>query len=190
MIVKHPVTDRPTPVMAIKFIHYKGSDNRPKPYVHLLVSLSTMRPRYTLCVSPTLTQTRTIFFFTPTKKLIFCPVSIIVGLALHDEAFHATSLTDAKRVLDVKTWGFMKSTPLCWKKSKLKMPLFRRIDRDGGLSATEAMAYSKLRYDMVQQSQDAGYKQYWTPRFFCRGAGNAANGKSPIAVVVSLGLHS
>ena len=42
MIVKHPVTDRPTPVMVIKFIHYKGSDNRPKPYVHLLVSLSTM----------------------------------------------------------------------------------------------------------------------------------------------------
>jgi hypothetical protein len=33
MIVRHPVTEQDIPVMAIKFVHHKGSDNRPKPYV-------------------------------------------------------------------------------------------------------------------------------------------------------------
>lgn len=31
MIVRHPVTKRPTPAMAIKFSHHKGADKRPKP---------------------------------------------------------------------------------------------------------------------------------------------------------------
>jgi hypothetical protein len=33
MIVRHPVTKQAVPAMAIKFIHHKGSDNKPKPYV-------------------------------------------------------------------------------------------------------------------------------------------------------------
>lgn len=35
LIVRHPVTGRPLPAMAIKFIHHKGADNKPKPYVPL-----------------------------------------------------------------------------------------------------------------------------------------------------------
>jgi hypothetical protein len=31
MIVRHPVTGRCIPAMAIKFIHYKGADNKPRP---------------------------------------------------------------------------------------------------------------------------------------------------------------
>jgi hypothetical protein len=31
MIVRHPVTGRYLPAMAIRFTHHKGSDNRPKP---------------------------------------------------------------------------------------------------------------------------------------------------------------
>ena len=31
MIVRHPVTKRPIPAMAIKFIHHKGADNKPRP---------------------------------------------------------------------------------------------------------------------------------------------------------------
>ena len=31
MIVRHPVTGRCIPAMAIKFIHHKGADNKPKP---------------------------------------------------------------------------------------------------------------------------------------------------------------
>lgn len=32
MIVRHPVTGRVIFVMSIKFIHYKGCNNKPKPY--------------------------------------------------------------------------------------------------------------------------------------------------------------
>lgn len=32
-IVRHPVTQQTVPAMAIKFIHHKGSDKKPKPYV-------------------------------------------------------------------------------------------------------------------------------------------------------------
>jgi hypothetical protein len=31
MIVRHPVTGRCIPAMAIKFIYHKGADNKPKP---------------------------------------------------------------------------------------------------------------------------------------------------------------
>ena len=31
MIVRHPETGRDTPAMAVKFIHHKGADNKPKP---------------------------------------------------------------------------------------------------------------------------------------------------------------
>lgn len=33
MVVRHPVTGRATLAMALKFIHHKGCDNKPKPYV-------------------------------------------------------------------------------------------------------------------------------------------------------------
>ena len=33
MLVRHPVTKQAFPAMAIKFIHHKGADNKPKPYV-------------------------------------------------------------------------------------------------------------------------------------------------------------
>jgi hypothetical protein len=32
-IVRHPVTQQTVPAMAIKFIHHKGADRKPKPYV-------------------------------------------------------------------------------------------------------------------------------------------------------------
>ncbi|RYO82108.1 hypothetical protein DL764_009661 [Monosporascus ibericus] len=75
MIVRHPVTGRCIPAMAIKFIHHKGADNKPKP---------------------------TIFYFTPTRKLLFCAVSTILTLALHDNAFDAPSLTNASVIFRSK----------------------------------------------------------------------------------------
>ena len=41
MIVRHPVTGRCLPAMAIKFIHHKGADNKPKPYVFSLLTLKS-----------------------------------------------------------------------------------------------------------------------------------------------------
>ncbi|XP_044716549.1 FluG domain-containing protein [Hirsutella rhossiliensis] len=154
MIVRHPATGNSVPVMAIKFINHKGADNKPKP---------------------------TIFFFTPTRKLIFCPIMVLIALALHDHAFDAQSLTNASRVFETKVWGPTQSTPLRWKESMLKVPVFRRV-HGTTLSADEAMLYSKLNYDMGRQSLDSGHEKPWTPRFARRGAANAVNGDAPDTV--------
>ncbi|EXL40377.1 hypothetical protein FOCG_17143 [Fusarium oxysporum f. sp. radicis-lycopersici 26381] len=154
MIVRHPATGRCIPAMAIKFVHHKGADNKPKP---------------------------TIFYFTPTRKLLFCAVSTILALALHDNAFDAPSLTDATVIFRSQPPRFKHCIPLRWKKSMLKTPIFRRY-RGMELSADEAMLYSKLRDDVGQQSLDSGYERKWTPRFARRGAGNAANGDAPDSV--------
>ncbi|KAK2477167.1 hypothetical protein H9L39_12391 [Fusarium oxysporum f. sp. albedinis] len=154
MIVRHPATGQCMPAMAIKFVHHKGADNKPKP---------------------------TIFYFTPTRKLLFCAVSTILALALHDNAFDAPSLTDAAVIFRSKPPRFKHCIPLRWKKSMVKTPIFRRY-RGAELSADEAMLYSKLRDDIGQQSLDSGHERKWTPRFARRGAGNAANGDAPDSV--------
>ncbi|GKU11529.1 unnamed protein product [Fusarium langsethiae] len=154
MIVRHPATGRCMPAMAIKFVHHKGADNKPKP---------------------------TIFYFTPTRKQLFCAVSTILALALHDNAFDAPSLTDAAVIFRSQPPRFKHCIPLRWKKSMLKTPVFRRY-RGTELSADEAMLYSKLRDDIGQQSLDSGHERKWTPRFARRGAGNAANGDAPDSV--------
>ncbi|KID97353.1 FluG domain-containing protein, partial [Metarhizium majus ARSEF 297] len=154
MLVRHPVTGLPVVAMAIKFIHHKGADKKPRP---------------------------TIFFFTPSKKLIFCPITVILALALHDRAFDAPSLTSASRVFESQVWGPTQCTPLRWKEEMLKMPVFRRV-RGCELSTNEAMLYSKLNYDMGRQSLDSGHEKAWTPRFARRGAANAADGDAPDSV--------
>lgn len=120
---------------------------------------------------------RTVFYFTPSKKLIFCAVTSVIALALHDEAFDGSSLVTATSILrDAKISGQMQSIPLRWKQSRLKCPVFRQIQR-GVLSDDKAMPYSKLNYDMGRQSLDAGFEKAWTPRFARRGAANAADGE-------------
>ncbi|KAL7952160.1 hypothetical protein V8C34DRAFT_299967 [Trichoderma compactum] len=71
MIVRHPETHQACVAMAIKFIHHKGADKKPKP---------------------------TIFFFTPTKKLIFDAILSIIAFALADKAFAAESISNAFRL--------------------------------------------------------------------------------------------
>jgi hypothetical protein len=124
-----------------------------------------------------LTAHRTIFFFTPSKKLIFCLILVIVSLALRDHAFDADSLKDARSILEAKFPAFRQCLPLRWKQAMLKVPVFRRFT-GATLSSDEAMPYYKLKDDMGRQSLDAGFEKRWTPRFARRGAGNAANGMS------------
>ncbi|KAL0930298.1 FluG domain-containing protein [Colletotrichum truncatum] len=159
MIVRHPVTGRAIPAMAIKFIYHKGADRKPKP---LIIS-------------------RTIFYFTPARKLLFCAVSTIIALALRDQAFEAASLTDAKAVLGLKIRGPVKSMALRWKKSMLKIPLFRKFEGNN-LSKDMAMTYATLRDHMHRQSLDAGFEKPWTPRSARRGAANAANENAPESI--------
>ncbi|KAF4333756.1 hypothetical protein FBEOM_12422 [Fusarium beomiforme] len=123
MIVRHPVTGRCIPAMAIKFIHHKGADNKPRP---------------------------TIFFFTPTRKLLFCAVSTILALALHDDAFDAPSLTDASAIFGSRPPSYMVCTPLRWKASKLKIPVFHRFARRGASNAANGDAPDSVRDQMMR----------------------------------------
>lgn len=121
---------------------------------------------------------RTIFFLTRSRKLLFCPLLLFVGLALFSEAFDAECLKDANSVLGAKVPAGYQCLPMRWKQSKLKAPFFRRVARDGTVSKDEAMLYSTLRDHMGDQSLDAGFEKRWTPKCGRRGAGNAANGMS------------
>ncbi|EXK78553.1 hypothetical protein FOQG_16770 [Fusarium oxysporum f. sp. raphani 54005] len=154
MIIRHPETRRCIPAMAIKFVHHKGADNKPRP---------------------------TIFHFTPDDELLLCPILTILALALHDQAFDAPSLTNARRIFSTKPSRHMQSIPLRWKQSMLKTPVFRRY-HGPELSKDDPMPYSKLNHDMGQQSLDSGNEKKWTPRFARRGAANAVNGNAPDSV--------
>ncbi|RYO96655.1 hypothetical protein DL764_007436 [Monosporascus ibericus] len=154
MVVRHPDTGKDVLSMAVKFIHHKGADNKPKP---------------------------TIFFFTMTRRVILCPITIIISQGLRDEAFHAPSLTCAERVFQVKNRGPVKCTPIRWKESKLKIPVFRRFE-NGVLSPDQALQYHRLRDDMGRQSLDVGNEEAIGPRAWRRMAANAVNGKAPDAV--------
>ncbi|KAJ4307316.1 hypothetical protein N0V88_000699 [Collariella sp. IMI 366227] len=101
MVVRHLETGEDVLAISIKFIYHKGADNKPK---------------------------LTIFFFTPTRRLVFCFISVIVSLALHDGAFQASNLTSAKDVFQIKNRGPVKYTPLYWREEWLKRPVFRRLD--------------------------------------------------------------
>jgi len=59
--------------------------------------------------------TRTIFYFVMTRRLIFCLITIIISLAVHDSAFEARSLTYIRRILEVRNLGPIKYTQRRWK---------------------------------------------------------------------------
>jgi hypothetical protein len=115
----------------------------------------------------------TIFFFSLTRKLIFCFITVIVSLAVHDGAFDAPSLTSVRRVFRMKNRGPVKCTPFRWKKELLKQPVFRRLD-----DAMEPLQYHRLRDDMARQSLDYGCEKAIEPKAWRRGAANAANSMS------------
>jgi hypothetical protein len=108
----------------------------------------------------------------------------IAALALADKAFAAESITDALSLFQKSPWGKRDCIALRWKQEMLKVPIFRRT-RNSALSSNEAMLYSTLNEDMGRQSLDTGHEQKLTPRCARRGAGNAANGKSILTMLLS-----
>ena len=116
--------------------------------------------------------------------MILCPITVIVSQALRDNAFDALSLTSASRVFRVKNLGPVKCTPIRWKESMLKVPVFRRFE-GAVLSLDRPLQYSKLRDDMKQQSLDAGNEEAFGPRGFRRMAANSINGMSEAAFLQS-----
>ena len=165
-VVRHPQTGMDVLTMAVKFIHHKGADRKPKPSV-LLTSLD-------VSLSP-LTRHRTIFFFSGTRRLLFCIITVIVSIAISDEAFDAPSLTSATSVFRIRNCGSSKCTPLRWKEEWLKRPIFRGFD-GSALSEEKPLPYHKLNDDMERQTLEAGFEKALGPKAFRRGAANAANG--------------
>ncbi|EAQ91198.1 predicted protein [Chaetomium globosum CBS 148.51] len=154
MIVCHPETGEDMLVMYIRLAHHKGMDNKPKP---------------------------TIFYFTPTKRLIFCFISIIVSLAVHDRAFAVSKFTNVRKVFQAKNRGPVKCIALRWKEEWLKRPIFRQRDKsiaeeESDEREYEPLPYHRLLYDMEWQSLDAGEEKKVEPKAWRRGAANAANG--------------
>lgn len=155
MVVCHLDTGEDVLAMSIKFMHHKGVDNKPKP---------------------------TIFFFTTTRRLIFCLITVIISLALHDGAFDAPSLASARLIFQAKVRGPVKYTPIRWKKEWLKRPIFRRYNGPI-LSENEPLQYQKkLKDDMEWQSLDYGCERAIGPKAWRRGAANVANGNASDAV--------
>ncbi|KAK4032863.1 hypothetical protein C8A01DRAFT_50446 [Parachaetomium inaequale] len=68
-VVCHPVTGEDIYIIAVRFIYYKGADNKLKPI---------------------------IVFFTPTYRLIFYIINIIIVLIVYNNAFAARNLTTVR----------------------------------------------------------------------------------------------
>ena len=175
-VVRHPQTGIDVLTMAVKFIHHKGADRKPKPSV-LLTSLD-------VSLSP-LTRHRTIFFFSGTRRLLFCIITVIVSIAISDEAFDAPSLTSATSVFRLRNCGSSKCTALRWKEKWLKRPIFRGFD-GSALSEEKPLPYHKLNDDMERQTLEAGFEKALGPKAFRRGAANAANGMFAAVNLTSL----
>jgi len=133
------------------------------------------------CLGSNNLPSRTIFFFTPARRLIFCFITVIVSLAVHDGAFAALKLTSVRAVFEARNKGPVKCTPLRWKEEWLKRPVFRQYDKSIAEEGSEErkyqpLPYRKLHYDMERQSLDAGEENKIEPKAWRRGAANAANG--------------
>lgn len=121
---------------------------------------------------------RTVFYFTPTRRLIFCIVTLIVSVAVLDGAFESSTLTNVEAVFRVAVSGPVTSVPLRWKKEWLKRPVFRRCNGD----PDSPLPYRTLHDYMGRQSLDMGYEKPIEPKAWRRNVGNTVNGKASDAV--------
>ncbi|KAH8119865.1 hypothetical protein DFH11DRAFT_1721770 [Phellopilus nigrolimitatus] len=151
LVIRHPETGADTLTMSIKFTHHKGADNRPKP---------------------------TVFYFTPTRRLIFCLVTLMASIAVLDGAFDSPTLSSVEAVFRVRTSGPVTCVPLRWKKEWLKRPVFRRWNGD----LDSPLPYRTLHDYMGRQSLDMGYEKPIGPKDWRRNVGNTVNGQASDAV--------
>ncbi|KAI2606772.1 hypothetical protein GGR54DRAFT_644004 [Hypoxylon sp. NC1633] len=151
MVIRHPTTNRDTLTMSITFTHHKGSDNKPK---------------------------STIFYFTPTKKLVFCLITHIVSIAVLDGALDSPTLDSVEAVFGARVVPPVTCLPLRWKREWLKRPVFRRCDDD----LMSPLPYRTLHDYMARQSLDMGYEKPIGPKDWRRNVGNTVNGQASDAV--------
>jgi len=109
------------------------------------------------------------------RKVILCLITVIISQALRDQAFAARNLISAGEVFQIRNKSPSICTPLRWKESMLKVPIFRS-PQGSVLSDHRPLPYYKLRDDMERQTLDAGFERSFGPKTFRRGAANAVNG--------------
>jgi hypothetical protein len=109
------------------------------------------------------------------RKVILCLITVIISQALRDQAFAASTLTSAAEVFQIRNKSPSLCTPLRWKESMLKIPIFRGVEGTV-LSNDRPLPYPKLRDDMERKALDAGFEKSFGPKAFRRGAANAVNG--------------
>lgn len=93
-----------------------------------------------------------------------------------DEAFAAPNLKTVRQVFGHEVRGPVLCTPLTWKPSKLKQPIFRRCERTtlGNVTSdTRPVPYSQLRDSLVRLGKAAGFQDTMTNYCFRRGMVNA-----------------
>jgi hypothetical protein len=121
---------------------------------------------------------RTIFYFTLTKRLIFCLITLIVSIAVLDGTFESSTLTSVDAVFAVGISGPVSYLPLRWKKEWLKRPVFRRCDGD----VNSPLPYRTLHDYMDRQSLDMGCEKPIRPKDWRRNVGNTVSGLASDAV--------
>jgi len=121
--------------------------------------------------------------------LLFCPVTVIVGLAVRDRAFDAPSLTDARSVFEVKNWGPSQCTPIRWKEEWHKRPVFRRCYASH-TSEDEPYPYYQFNEDVQSAGLGAGLEQGVGGRSVRRWTANELNGNVPFSLLSFLFLPS
>ncbi|KAN0133029.1 Protein of unknown function (DUF3435) domain containing protein [Lactarius tabidus] len=145
--------------MLITFTHHKSSENRPKP---------------------------TIFYFTPTKRLIFCLITLIVSIAVLDGIFESPTLTSVEPVFTAGISGPVSYLPLRWKKEWLKRPVFQHCDSD----LNSPLPYHTLHDYMGRQSLDMGYERPIHPKDWQRNMGNTVNSPASDTVCDQIMCHN
>ncbi|KAH7012294.1 FluG domain-containing protein [Microdochium trichocladiopsis] len=143
-------------VLAMKLIHHKGEDRKPKPQVKPPHPLLARRP-------------------------IFCLINTVIVAALRDGAFAAKGLTTAASIYNLQIPKRMQCLPLRWKEEWLKRPIFRMCGTSDPISEPP-MTYDWLSSDLKRQSLEAGFEHAITPRAFRRGVSDAINGQASDAV--------
>ncbi|KAK3364880.1 hypothetical protein B0T24DRAFT_712198 [Lasiosphaeria ovina] len=108
-----------------------------------------------------LTPAGIIFFFTLTRKVILCPITIVISQALRDNAFDAPSLVSAARVFRIRNLGPVKCTPIRWKEFWLKMPVFRPEMMWPGSRPTLEKK-SPLGHAVLGEPTEDGLIQFWS----------------------------
>ncbi|CAH0019228.1 unnamed protein product [Clonostachys rhizophaga] len=78
MVVRHPETHEDVLAMGIRLVHHKGADNKLKPSSG---PFSSSRPR---------------------SDYFFCPILILISLALADGAFAARGITSASHIFQLR----------------------------------------------------------------------------------------